>query len=1201
MNENINSNIENIKTEEKGKLLKINNIFTQNIKEEINIKNSENNNINIQNRKSIDKGKNLGTFILGQKLGEGTFGVVRLATHILTGEKVAVKILDKQKISKNSDKKRLEREIKILKIMHHNNIVQLYNVIETSQYLYLVMENIDGKELFDYIIHKRRLSELEACKFYQQLISCIEYLGKMKITHRDLKPENLLLDKKKNIKLVDFGLSNIYKNNELLTTPCGSPSYAAPEMLKGEKYNGLNVDIWSSGIVLYAMICGCLPFEDTNNDALYSKIKKGVFKTPEFLSDNANDLLHKILNIDPIKRYNIEQIKAHPWFNIINPKIYMSEGLLINTYIMPIDEEIIDKMANEYEYNSIEVRINLLANKHNHLTTTYYLLLKKKINKGGKSIGNMCSSEFKKYIRNKENFISNYHGNWKLLFKERAGDRNKKEENKKNDEKMENNNNRERFIIIENINKNDNDKLKNDINFYKNINSYLTNEKKDKEKNNNKIFQENNEFPKQIKEYNNYNNNNNNIKKTINNETEKEPQKKKPTIFEYLKKIKEIKKKSNCKEENNFSENTIQPKEETPKKELTFRNDSGPQTERKTENIKNIKEYENKIRDNRKKIVNTKKDKDYQNQKNNIEYNNYFDLKQYLNEKKKKNNIRNILSDSNKIHFDTNTFNNIYYKEKDNNNANELYNDNNQIPKIEHESSSIIKKSSKNKQKKFIRHKYVESRYFNSHNSNIPKVEEYLNNSFKNINNFDDFLNQNNKNKKGSNNLNEKDIINKTINLNYIQNKSPESSLDKRKKYSKLVNPKIKNIKNKDKNNSSLIMNDENIFGEKKETIISHNKIIDNYLNSKSNKSRNVDSNESFGVNYGQKRKLRNGLFNSKNIDKKKFLNSNIKLDKTYNDIRNNRPSLINKNKTKYLINNQINRTYNNSHKKQNHKEYIKNKVIENKIKLKPNNNNINNANRIKINKNYNKDKKIDLFHNTQKNINPKMRNNKKTNININKSKSIENYKEKNIKQIFSKKVKINLNNNKISNINTNNCSKKIIIDDYISNTQRYTKHNKKRRIIKNNEFNMHDDTLIKSYADINNNKYNNSTYNANDMHYSYLVNNNFLNNNNKEINNQKNNKYFPFDLNNIILVENKDNLKQIINKELEFKKIKYSMKNNKYICWKNDSKLTIEINNFEEINNCYVININTMKQKNTIFNISFCNQLLKSIINKTL
>ena len=542
MNEN-NSNIENIKTEEKGKLLKINNIFTQNIKEEINIKNSENNNINIQNRKSIDKGKNLGTFILGQKLGEGTFGVVRLATHILTGEKVAVKILDKQKISKNSDKKRLEREIKILKIMHHNNIVQLYNVIETSQYLYLVMENIDGKELFDYIIHKRRLSELEACKFYQQLISCIEYLGKMKITHRDLKPENLLLDKKKNIKLVDFGLSNIYKNNELLTTPCGSPSYAAPEMLKGEKYNGLKVDIWSSGIVLYAMICGCLPFEDTNNDALYSKIKKGVFKTPEFLSDNANDLLHKILNIDPIKRYNIEQIKAHPWFNIINPKIYMSEGLLINTYIMPIDEEIIDKMANEYEYNSIEVRINLLANKHNHLTTTYYLLLKKKINKGGKSIGNMCSSEFKKYIRNKENFISNYHGNWKLLFKERAGDRNKKEENKKNDEKMENNNNRERFIIIENINKNDNDKLKNDINFYKNINSYLTNEKKDKEKNNNKIFQENNEFPKQIKEYNNYNNNNNNIKKTINNETEKEPQKKKPTIFEYLKKIKEIKKK----------------------------------------------------------------------------------------------------------------------------------------------------------------------------------------------------------------------------------------------------------------------------------------------------------------------------------------------------------------------------------------------------------------------------------------------------------------------------------------------------------------------------------------------------------------------------------------------------------------------------------------------------------------------------------
>ena len=137
-----------------------------------------------------------------------------------------------------------------MKILRHPNIVHLYSVIQTNQYIYLIMEYISGKELFDYIVLKKRLQENEACKFYQQIISGIEYLHKLKIVHRDLKPENLLLDSKKNIKIVDFGLSNMYLNNELLSTACGSPCYAAPEMINGEKYNGLLVDIWS-----YCFIC----------------------------------------------------------------------------------------------------------------------------------------------------------------------------------------------------------------------------------------------------------------------------------------------------------------------------------------------------------------------------------------------------------------------------------------------------------------------------------------------------------------------------------------------------------------------------------------------------------------------------------------------------------------------------------------------------------------------------------------------------------------------------------------------------------------------------------------------------------------------------------------------------------------------------------------------------------------------------------
>ena len=362
----------------------------------------------LRNKQNLNVEKKIGNYILGRKLGQGTFGIVVLAKHDITGENVAIKILDKEKISRESDKTRLEREIKIMKNMYHNNIVHLYNVIENSRELFIVMEYISGKELFDYIINKKHLDELESCKFYQQIISGIEYLGKTKVAHRDLKPENLLLDSKKNIKIVDFGLSNTYFQDELLSTACGSPCYAAPEMLSGEKYNGINIDIWSSGIVLYAMLCGYLPFEDNNNPKLYKKIIKGDFETPDFLSPSAIDLLHHILNVDPEKRFTIEQIKEHPWFNQVNPKINMSEGLLIDYYIVPFDEEIINQMVNEYSFNEQQIKVNLLVNKHNNITTAYYLILKKKIRNGKKTIGDMTSQLFVDYINDERNLSSSY-------------------------------------------------------------------------------------------------------------------------------------------------------------------------------------------------------------------------------------------------------------------------------------------------------------------------------------------------------------------------------------------------------------------------------------------------------------------------------------------------------------------------------------------------------------------------------------------------------------------------------------------------------------------------------------------------------------------------------------------------------------------------------------------------------------------------
>ena len=333
---------------------------------------SPSNNLNpIQNLK-IDN------YILNKKLGQGTFGIVVLAIHEMTGEKVAIKILDKEKIFKNSEKIRFERKIQIMKKMYHKNIVRLYNVIENFKEIFLVMEYIPGQELFDYITYKKRLDEIESCKFFQQIISGIEYLSKTRVAHRDLKPENLLLDSKKTIKIVDFGLSNTYYENELLSTACGSPCYAAPEILQGKKYKGVEVDIWSSGIILYAMLCGYLPFEDKNNQNLYKKIIKGEFNTPKYLSSDAVDFLHKILNVEPRNRFTIELIKTHQWFNMINPKINMSEGLLIDKYIIPFDEEIIKEMVEKYFYNEQIIKINLIINKHNHITTTYYLMLQKK-------------------------------------------------------------------------------------------------------------------------------------------------------------------------------------------------------------------------------------------------------------------------------------------------------------------------------------------------------------------------------------------------------------------------------------------------------------------------------------------------------------------------------------------------------------------------------------------------------------------------------------------------------------------------------------------------------------------------------------------------------------------------------------------------------------------------------------------------------
>ncbi|CAD8206414.1 unnamed protein product [Paramecium octaurelia] len=256
----------------------------------------------------------LGNYLIGKTIGEGTFGKVCQAKHQILGHEVAVKILEKNRIHDELDVERVKREIKILQMLHHPNVVQLYEMIETETHIYLFMEYAEGGELFDYIDQKKRINEVEACKFLHEMISAIQYIHQLRIVHRDLKPENLLLTAKKNILVVDFGLSNIYEDT--LKTACGSPCYAAPEMIQGKPYNGLQTDLWSCGVILYAMVCGYLPFEDNNTQVLYKKILTADFHIPRYVSLDGKDLIKNILTVDPSKRYNIDQIKAHKWWQL---------------------------------------------------------------------------------------------------------------------------------------------------------------------------------------------------------------------------------------------------------------------------------------------------------------------------------------------------------------------------------------------------------------------------------------------------------------------------------------------------------------------------------------------------------------------------------------------------------------------------------------------------------------------------------------------------------------------------------------------------------------------------------------------------------------------------------------------------------------------------------------------------------------------
>lgn len=236
-----------------------------------------------------------------------------MATHALTGHRVAVKIINKRKISSMDIGGRIKREIQYLKLLRHPHIIKLYEVITTPSDIIMVIEYAGG-ELFQYIVDNGRMEESEARRFFQQIIAATDYCHRHKIAHRDLKPENLLLDEFLNVKIGDFGLSNFMTDGDFLKTSCGSPNYAAPEVISGRLYSGPEVDVWSCGVILYVMLCGRLPFDDDYIPTLFMKINKGIYTLPPYLSQEAKDLLSSMLVVDPVKRITIAEIQQLPWF-----------------------------------------------------------------------------------------------------------------------------------------------------------------------------------------------------------------------------------------------------------------------------------------------------------------------------------------------------------------------------------------------------------------------------------------------------------------------------------------------------------------------------------------------------------------------------------------------------------------------------------------------------------------------------------------------------------------------------------------------------------------------------------------------------------------------------------------------------------------------------------------------------------------------
>uniref|UniRef100_A0A8D3E437 Protein kinase domain-containing protein n=1 Tax=Scophthalmus maximus TaxID=52904 RepID=A0A8D3E437_SCOMX len=322
----------------------------------------------------------VGPYRLEKTLGKGQTGLVKLGVHCITGQKVAIKIVNREKLSESVLMK-VEREIAILKLIEHPHVLKLHDVYENNKYLYLVLEHVSGGELFDYLVKKGRLTPKEARKFFRQIISALDFCHSHSICHRDLKPENLLLDEKNNIRIADFGMASLQVGDSLLETSCGSPHYACPEVIRGEKYDGRRADVWSCGVILFALLVGALPFDHDNLRQLLEKVKSGVFHMPHFIPPDCQSLLKGMIEVNPEKRLTVRDCAHMGGRNEPCPEQPPPRRVCVRriSSLTELDPDVLDSMHSLGCFRDrVKLTRDLQCEEENQEKMIYYLLLDRK-------------------------------------------------------------------------------------------------------------------------------------------------------------------------------------------------------------------------------------------------------------------------------------------------------------------------------------------------------------------------------------------------------------------------------------------------------------------------------------------------------------------------------------------------------------------------------------------------------------------------------------------------------------------------------------------------------------------------------------------------------------------------------------------------------------------------------------------------------